>query len=81
MLYNGSISRDVVIFRCLSLVVLRRDLSRGYEDVPVTCVNGVDQEPCPDFKYVPENCFTTQVNVDENITHLQVKETDRFAQV
>uniref|UniRef100_A0A4W4GUV0 Euchromatic histone-lysine N-methyltransferase 1b n=1 Tax=Electrophorus electricus TaxID=8005 RepID=A0A4W4GUV0_ELEEL len=47
-------------------------LSRGYEEVPITCVNGVDQEPCPnDFKYVPENCFTTQVNVDENITHLQ----------
>uniref|UniRef100_A0A4W4H1Z4 Euchromatic histone-lysine N-methyltransferase 1b n=1 Tax=Electrophorus electricus TaxID=8005 RepID=A0A4W4H1Z4_ELEEL len=42
-------------------------------EVPITCVNGVDQEPCPnDFKYVPENCFTTQVNVDENITHLQV---------
>ncbi|KAK1792234.1 hypothetical protein P4O66_012181, partial [Electrophorus voltai] len=51
---------------------LCRDLSRGYEEVPITCVNGVDQEPCPnDFKYVPENCFTTQVNVDENITHLQ----------
>lgn len=80
MLYNGSISRDVVIFS-LFLVVLRRDLSRGYEDVPVTCVNGVDQEPCPDFKYVPENCLTTQVNVDENITHLQVRETHRSAQV
>ncbi|XP_076854327.1 histone-lysine N-methyltransferase EHMT1a isoform X2 [Brachyhypopomus gauderio] len=51
---------------------LCRDLSRGYEEVPVTCVNGVDQEACPnDFKYVPENCFTAQVNVDENITHLQ----------
>ncbi|KAK3514428.1 hypothetical protein QTP70_018242 [Hemibagrus guttatus] len=51
--------------------LLCRDLSRGYEDVPVTCVNGVDQEPCPNFKYVPENCFTSQVNIDENITHLQ----------
>uniref|UniRef100_A0A8C1V0J5 Euchromatic histone-lysine N-methyltransferase 1a n=1 Tax=Cyprinus carpio TaxID=7962 RepID=A0A8C1V0J5_CYPCA len=50
----------------------RRDLSRGYEDVPVTCVNGVDHEPSPsNFKYVPENCFTSQVNIDENITHLQ----------
>uniref|UniRef100_A0A673LWE1 Histone-lysine N-methyltransferase EHMT1-like n=1 Tax=Sinocyclocheilus rhinocerous TaxID=307959 RepID=A0A673LWE1_9TELE len=50
----------------------RRDVSRGYEDVPVTCVNGVDHEPCPsNFKYVPENCFTSQVNIDENITHLQ----------
>ncbi|KAG9261933.1 histone-lysine N-methyltransferase EHMT1-like [Astyanax mexicanus] len=52
--------------------LLCRDLSRGYEEVPVSCVNGVDQEPFPnDFKYVPENCFTTQVNIDENITHLQ----------
>ncbi|KAI5088441.1 histone-lysine N-methyltransferase, H3 lysine-9 specific 5 isoform X1, partial [Silurus meridionalis] len=51
--------------------LLCRDLSRGYEDIPVTCVNGVDQEPCPSFKYVPENCFTAQVNIDENITHLQ----------
>lgn len=51
-----------------------RDVSRGYEDVPVTCVNGVDHEPCPsNFKYVPENCFTSQVNIDENITHLQVR--------
>ncbi|XP_059404272.1 histone-lysine N-methyltransferase EHMT1-like isoform X1 [Carassius carassius] len=52
--------------------LLCRDVSRGYEDVPVTCVNGVDHEPCPsNFKYVPENCFTSQVNIDENITHLQ----------
>ncbi|XP_016130714.1 histone-lysine N-methyltransferase EHMT1-like [Sinocyclocheilus grahami] len=56
----------------LSERLLCRDVSRGYEDVPVTCVNGVDHEPCPsNFKYVPENCFTSQVNIDENITHLQ----------
>uniref|UniRef100_A0A8C2JV69 Euchromatic histone-lysine N-methyltransferase 1a n=1 Tax=Cyprinus carpio TaxID=7962 RepID=A0A8C2JV69_CYPCA len=52
--------------------LLCRDVSRGYEDVPVPCVNGMDHEPCPsNFKYVPENCFTSQVNIDENITHLQ----------
>ncbi|XDV20890.1 hypothetical protein PO909_026096 [Leuciscus waleckii] len=52
--------------------LLCRDVSRGYEDVPVPCVNGVDLEPFPsNFKYVPENCFTSQVNIDENITHLQ----------
>uniref|UniRef100_A0A671S5E5 Histone-lysine N-methyltransferase EHMT1-like n=1 Tax=Sinocyclocheilus anshuiensis TaxID=1608454 RepID=A0A671S5E5_9TELE len=52
--------------------LLCRDVSRGYEDVPVMCVNGMDHEPCPsNFKYVPENCFTSQVNIDENITHLQ----------
>ncbi|TRY93170.1 hypothetical protein DNTS_012857 [Danionella cerebrum] len=52
--------------------LLCRDVSRGYEDIPVPCVNGVDNEPCPsNFKYVPENCFTSQVNIDENIMHLQ----------
>ncbi|XP_062873911.1 histone-lysine N-methyltransferase EHMT1a isoform X2 [Trichomycterus rosablanca] len=52
--------------------LLCRDLSHGYEEVPVTCVNGVDQAACPnDFKYVLENCFTAQFNIDENITHLQ----------
>nr|AAI71681.1 Ehmt1a protein [Danio rerio] len=52
--------------------LLCRDVSRGYEDIPVPCVNGVDHEPCPsNFKYIPENCFTSQVNIDENIKHLQ----------
>ncbi|XP_057217663.1 histone-lysine N-methyltransferase EHMT1-like isoform X1 [Triplophysa rosa] len=52
--------------------LLCRDISRGYEEIPVPCVNGVDHEPCPiNFKYVPESCFTSQVNIDENITHLQ----------
>lgn len=62
------------LFDCGTVVLAFRDLSRGYEDVPVTCVNGVDHEPSPsNFKYVPENCFTSQVNIDENITHLQVR--------
>ncbi|XP_028851480.1 histone-lysine N-methyltransferase EHMT1a isoform X2 [Denticeps clupeoides] len=53
-------------------MVLSRDISRGYEPVPVPCINGVDLEPCPsNFKYVPDYCFTSQMNIDENITHLQ----------
>ncbi|KAG5280896.1 hypothetical protein AALO_G00065210 [Alosa alosa] len=52
--------------------VISKDISRGYELVPISCVNGVDHEPCPsNFKYVPENCCTSQMNIDENITHLQ----------
>ncbi|KAL2092228.1 hypothetical protein ACEWY4_012026 [Coilia grayii] len=52
--------------------VLSKDISRGYETVPISCVNGVDHEACPsNFKYVPENCYTSQMNIDENITHLQ----------
>ncbi|XP_035247024.1 histone-lysine N-methyltransferase EHMT1 isoform X3 [Anguilla anguilla] len=52
--------------------VLSRDIARGYEKVPVPCVNGVDSEPCPDnYKYVPDNCVTSPMNIDKNITHLQ----------
>ncbi|RVE68792.1 hypothetical protein OJAV_G00094970 [Oryzias javanicus] len=52
--------------------LLCRDISRGYEAVPITCVNGVDNEPCPDnFKYVPESCVTSPLNIDKDITRLQ----------
>ncbi|XP_024908759.1 histone-lysine N-methyltransferase EHMT1 isoform X2 [Cynoglossus semilaevis] len=52
--------------------VLSRDISRGYEAVPITCVNGVDSEPCPEnFKYIPDNCVTSPVNINKDITHLQ----------
>uniref|UniRef100_A0A8C3G5Z7 Euchromatic histone-lysine N-methyltransferase 1a n=1 Tax=Cyclopterus lumpus TaxID=8103 RepID=A0A8C3G5Z7_CYCLU len=49
-----------------------KDISRGYEAVPITCVNGVDSEPSPDnFKYIPDNCVTSPLNIDRDITHLQ----------
>ncbi|TSK72083.1 Histone-lysine N-methyltransferase EHMT1 [Bagarius yarrelli] len=52
--------------------LLSRDISRGYEKVPVPCVNAVDSEPCPnDYKYVPDSCVTSPINIDKNITHLQ----------
>lgn len=60
--------------RCFHLPVFR-DISRGYERVPVPCVNAVDSEPCPnDYKYVPDSCVTSPMNIDKNITHLQVKQ-------
>ncbi|XP_026859467.2 histone-lysine N-methyltransferase EHMT1 isoform X3 [Electrophorus electricus] len=52
--------------------LLNRDIARGYERVPVPCVNAVDSEACPDdYKYVPDNCVTSPMNIDKNITHLQ----------
>lgn len=37
-------------------------------------MNAVDDEGCPsDYKYVSENCETSAMNIDRNITHLQVK--------
>uniref|UniRef100_A0A671NX70 Histone-lysine N-methyltransferase EHMT1-like n=1 Tax=Sinocyclocheilus anshuiensis TaxID=1608454 RepID=A0A671NX70_9TELE len=52
--------------------LLKRDIARGYEKVPIPCVNAVDSEPCPDnYKYVPDSCVTSPMNIDKNITHLQ----------
>ncbi|XP_068105278.1 histone-lysine N-methyltransferase EHMT1 isoform X2 [Hyperolius riggenbachi] len=52
--------------------VLNRDISRGYENMTIQCVNGEDSEPCPiNYKYVAQNCVTSPLNVDRNITHLQ----------
>ncbi|XP_058158809.1 histone-lysine N-methyltransferase EHMT1 isoform X18 [Dasypus novemcinctus] len=49
-----------------------RDIARGYERIPIPCVNAVDSEPCPgNYKYVPQNCVTSPMNIDRNITHLQ----------
>uniref|UniRef100_A0A8B9HGJ7 Euchromatic histone-lysine N-methyltransferase 1b n=1 Tax=Astyanax mexicanus TaxID=7994 RepID=A0A8B9HGJ7_ASTMX len=60
-----------ISLKVLSCLVFR-DIARGYERVPVPCVNIVDSEPCPDdYKYVPDNCVTSPMNIDKNITHLQ----------
>uniref|UniRef100_A0A7J8ED22 [histone H3]-lysine(9) N-methyltransferase n=2 Tax=Molossus molossus TaxID=27622 RepID=A0A7J8ED22_MOLMO len=49
-----------------------RDIARGYERVPIPCVNAVDSEPSPsNYKYVSQNCVTSPMNIDRNITHLQ----------
>ncbi|XP_073397292.1 histone-lysine N-methyltransferase EHMT1 isoform X4 [Dendrobates tinctorius] len=53
-------------------IVMNRDISRGYENIPIPCINGEDLEPCPiNYKYVSQNCVTSPLNVDRNITHLQ----------
>ncbi|XP_053577957.1 histone-lysine N-methyltransferase EHMT2 isoform X2 [Bombina bombina] len=52
--------------------IICRDIAHGYERVPIPCVNGVDEEPTPDdYKYVSENCETSAMSIDRNITHLQ----------
>ena len=61
---------------CFKIIICPslRDISRGYEAVPITCVNGVDNEPCPEnFKYIPDSCVTSPLNIDKDITHLQVR--------
>ncbi|XP_060771448.1 LOW QUALITY PROTEIN: histone-lysine N-methyltransferase EHMT2 [Neoarius graeffei] len=52
--------------------IICSDVAQGYENVPIPCVNGVDDEDCPsDYKYIAENCETSAMNIDRNITHLQ----------
>lgn len=49
------------------------DIALGHERVPIPCVNSVDSEPYPEgYKYIPENCVTSPMNIDRNITHMQV---------
>ncbi|XP_074527144.1 histone-lysine N-methyltransferase EHMT2-like isoform X2 [Halichoeres trimaculatus] len=57
---------------CQGERVLSRDISRGYEAVSIACVNAIDSEPCPEnFRYIPDNCVTSPLNIDKDITHLQ----------
>ncbi|KAM9323889.1 histone-lysine N-methyltransferase EHMT2 [Gastrophryne carolinensis] len=52
--------------------IICRDIAHGYENFPIACVNGIDEEPAPDdYKYVSENCETSAMSIDRNITHLQ----------
>ncbi|XP_051949418.1 histone-lysine N-methyltransferase EHMT2 isoform X2 [Xyrauchen texanus] len=52
--------------------IICSDVAQGYENVLIPCVNGVDDEGCPsDYKYIAENCETSAMNIDRNITHLQ----------
>ncbi|XP_067327959.1 histone-lysine N-methyltransferase EHMT1 isoform X2 [Anolis sagrei] len=52
--------------------ILSKDIARGYERIPIPCINAVDSEPCPtNYKYVSQNCVTSPMNIDRNITHLQ----------
>ncbi|XP_057675316.1 histone-lysine N-methyltransferase EHMT1 isoform X2 [Corythoichthys intestinalis] len=51
---------------------LHSDIALGQERIPLPCVNAVDSEPYPeDYKYILENCVTSPMNIDKNITHLQ----------
>ncbi|XP_073454524.1 histone-lysine N-methyltransferase EHMT2 isoform X2 [Aquarana catesbeiana] len=52
--------------------IISRDIAHGYENFPIPCVNGIDEELSPeDYKYVSENCETSAMSIDRNITHLQ----------
>lgn len=57
----------------LRVLCVSSDISLGQERVSIPCVNSVDSEAIPDdYKYITENCVTSPMNIDRNITHLQV---------
>lgn len=67
-------TRNTLILLHIFLNSCSSDIAQGYENVPIPCVNAVDDEGCPsDYKYVSENCETSAMNIDRNITHLQVR--------
>jgi len=49
------------------------DITRGKEENEVQCINNLDDEGEPqDYKYITENCFTSNIIVDRSIASMQV---------
>ncbi|XP_045102813.1 histone-lysine N-methyltransferase EHMT1-like isoform X2 [Portunus trituberculatus] len=52
--------------------ILSSDIAGGKEEVPIPCVNGVDEELLPkDYLYIAENCEASNVTIDRTITSLK----------
>ena len=50
-----------------------RDISKGRENIPIPCVNAIDDDGIPtDYLYVTDNVETTCLNVNRVIGSLQV---------
>ncbi|KAM4695629.1 histone-lysine N-methyltransferase EHMT2 isoform 2-T2 [Rhinophrynus dorsalis] len=72
LLLNRKIRQGIANRAMRTERIISRDIAHGYERVPIPCVNGVDEELSPDdYKYVSENCETSAMSIDRNITHLQ----------
>ncbi|XP_077404838.1 histone-lysine N-methyltransferase EHMT2 [Vanacampus margaritifer] len=69
---NRKIRRGITNRMLRTERIICSDIAQGYENAPIPCVNAVDDDGCPsDYKYVSENCETSAMNIDRNITHLQ----------
>lgn len=67
--YDSTGSGGVSVFEH----VVTNDITRGKETYPVQCVNGLDDAGVPtNYVYVRQNCVTTNVPIDRNISTLQV---------
>ncbi|XP_018021022.1 titin homolog [Hyalella azteca] len=55
-----------------SNTVLSSDIAAGKEQVPIPCINGVDDEPLPrNYLYIAENTEAANINIDRSITSLK----------
>ncbi|XP_045581767.2 uncharacterized protein G9a isoform X3 [Procambarus clarkii] len=52
--------------------ILSSDIAAGKEEVPIPCVNGVDDDELPkDYLYIAENCEASNVIIDRTITSMK----------
>ncbi|KAL5012000.1 hypothetical protein ScPMuIL_010551 [Solemya velum] len=52
--------------------LIHRDITMGRENIPIACVNGVDDELVPeDYQYITENVETSPLHINRVITSLQ----------
>lgn len=49
-----------------------RDITHGCEDVPIRCVNEIDDEVPFEFTYIKENCYDVGNYVDSAMSHIAV---------
>lgn len=49
-----------------------RDITHGCEDVPIRCVNDIDDEVPIEFTYIKENCYDVGNYVDSAMSHIAV---------
>ncbi|XP_068231121.1 uncharacterized protein G9a isoform X2 [Palaemon carinicauda] len=52
--------------------ILSSDIAAGKEEVPIPCVNGMDDDELPkDYLYIADNCEASNVTIDRTITSLK----------
>lgn len=48
------------------------DITHGCEDIPIQCVNEIDDEIPVEFTYIKENCYDVGNYVDSAMSHIAV---------
>ncbi|XP_050429334.1 uncharacterized protein LOC126838722 [Adelges cooleyi] len=51
-------------------VIVSEDITHGCEEIPIKCVNEIDDEVPVDFTYIKENCYDVGNYVDSAMSHI-----------